>query len=175
MAEFRRDYFRVDTELQLAWSVVAADSGVDSKLGDIDLQLQSAINYLQMRDADGARVLGLLSQKIDAIYAELSGAGSGNEYVTVNLSGSGIAFTVEQPLEVDTELSLTLVLPDNHATLRLKANVVGCEPFENDSKRYLCRCRFGDNQEMATDQIVAYVNRVQTAGLSHRGDSPESL
>ena len=175
MTEFTRDYFRINTELQLAWALVSGDCSGETALGSIDTQLQAAITHLQMRDAEGAKVLALLSQKIDAIYSELSGSGSGRHLTKVNISGSGIAFDIDQEVEEGALVSLALEIPDIHVTVRLKAHVVGCLRKSSGIGQWRLRCRYDEGQDTATDQIVAYVNRVQMADLSQRGESISDL
>ena len=175
MTEFTRDYFRINTEMQVAWALITGDCSGESPLGAIDTQLQSAITNLKMRDAEGARVLGLLSQKIDAIYSELSGSGSGRHQMKVNISGSGIAFDIDQEVEEGARVSLALELPDIQITVRLKAHVVGCLRRSSGSGLWRLRCRYESGQDMATEQIVAFVNRLQLADLSQRGETIADL
>lgn len=166
MDQCHRDYFRIDTEVHLAWTKVSSGDDSQSKLGEIDQQLQAALSYLQLRDADGARVLALLSRKVDAIYAELNGSSSSAKWLPVNISGSGIAFPLTEALAADTALAISLELPDTGVTVRVKATVISCAPVE---RGFSCRCRFDEDQEVVTDQIVAFVNREQMAQLSARG------
>ena len=93
----RRDYFRVDTTLVMAWRPMSLDPADEDPLLEINQQIGQAINEAAPDHPTLTHLITLLNNKIDAVRDELSQSENRRRKRRVNISGSGIAFNTPAP------------------------------------------------------------------------------
>ncbi len=170
----RRAYFRINDVIGLSYSVVEGDedlprdhaSGTQIQLlgllGKIDNDINEATNVLWRESANAARAIGLLNRKISLIATHLLREDGDmtttyNE-MTASISGCGMAFHSEEPVQVESRLRMAAILKPSNIELRFTARVVACERVsEIPSTNYLMRISIDETCEEAREQLIQHV------------------
>lgn len=144
-------------------------------LGDIQMYIgaQSALTRLRERDADLADFLKHMDNKINIVLKRAKGERSPFDDLKlqkVNLSGNGIAFTVEQELAVDDIVELHLVLLPTYTYIYCFAKVVNCEPKQGEQGKQLYRLAVEFILVMDEDQekLIQHTFKQQSLALRNR-------
>ena len=168
----RRDYFRVDTSLVMAWRPMSLDPADEDPLLEINQQIGQAINEAAPDHPALTHLVTLLNNKIDAVRDELSQSENRRRKRRVNISGSGIAFNTTRSIERGSEIEISLVLPTTNTPMTVLADVVACQRVpverEDEPEQFRLRAKYQDNQDALTEQIVHFVSKIQQEILAER-------
>ncbi|GAB5452989.1 MAG: hypothetical protein Hals2KO_33170 [Halioglobus sp.] len=187
----RRAYFRINDVIGLSYSVVEGDeeqprdsaSGTQIQLlgllSKIDNDINEVTNLLWRESANAARAIGLLNRKISLIASHLLRedgeiATTYNE-MTASISGCGMAFHSEEPVQVESRLRMSAILKPSNIELRFTARVVACERVaEIPSTSYLMRISIDESCDEAREQLIQHVVQRQFDDRHQPGQAAES-
>ncbi|AKH19099.1 hypothetical protein AAY24_00650 [Sedimenticola thiotaurini] len=182
----RRQFFRIDDSLslsyrqipadQLAGSVESLETGVDSdftvvsSLAAVSQEMAGTLNKIDRRQPEVASYLKSLDKKIEILGRVLMAHTTellGQPAQSVNLSGTGISFQVEEAIQPGTILELKLLLTPSYAGILCFAEVIGCDPTgdQSDPQRYNLRATFAHIRERDRDVLIQHVIQRQGAQI----------
>ena len=196
MQQDRRRYFRVDDAVNISYQVVDqgqlpermermeqevnGDFTVMSSLAAISQQMAGVMHKVEAYNPDIASYLKALDRKIDILgRAFLLQHSDVSEQATnmVNISASGVAFHVTEPLEPGALLELKLLLFPSFTGILTFAEVVGCEPLETPDGEFThaTRVNFVHLRESDRDVIIRHVIRKQSDMLREQRQQRENV
>ncbi len=183
----RRQFFRIDDSLSLSYRPIPADQlaasirfleeGVDSdftvvsSLAAVSQEMAGTLNKIDKRQPEIAAYLKSLDRKIDILGRVLMAQTTellNQPAQTVNLSGTGISFQVEEFIPPGSFLELKLILTPSYAGILCFAEVVGCDALdtqEDGLQEYNLRATFVHIRERDRDVLIQYVIQRQGAQI----------
>lgn len=177
----RRKYYRIDDVVLLRFDVLeeglpgprggGVQSGTEELLAQLDSKLNRAVNAVWPEHPMVAEALGLLNRKLTIIAATLEHNGRDDQSYAdtrVNLSGCGLAFEVEEGLDIGTRLHLSIILQPSQITVPIAGTVVDCLQLPGSS-RAPCQIRVDFDEDIqAQEQIIQHVVQKHAALRSGR-------
>jgi hypothetical protein len=178
----RRELIRIDDRLLLEyWPVGEAP---DASIRRTDARLNEAIQDFIARpatvvatraEADHLAPIVPWMMKIDwamelvlKALARMTPNGISMPLMTdVNLSGCGICFDADRPLDVGDVLEIRLVLPP-FVPVRATAEVTRAEPVEGADRRHTIGARFVDISADDRERVIRHILQVQAGRLRRR-------
>ncbi len=190
--EDRRHYFRVEDALQVTYRAIPAEekdswlesyrkgfSGGFSASAEIMVMRQEVVTLmrniaLQYPDigaylASLDRRVEVLARHVDAVYSDLTE----QPVRSGNISASGLAMQVENPLEPGTLLEMKLLLLPSHTGMVLPAEVIDCDKADETDIPYLLRVNFSHLREQDRDLLIRHVIQRQSEMLRQRREERE--
>lgn len=183
----KREFFRINDTVVINYKIIdtsetgtvarrieeAQDtSGASEKaqLRILNNNLQQLIDRLNQTDRDIARALRLLDEKLSLVTARMQRKFhpiSPEELTKVNLSGGGIAFMVDTPIDARNSMEVFLQLLPEGNTIHTLARVVSCDPpsASDASNRYLLRLAFTHMDEEDRNMLVRHTLKRQAQAL----------
>ncbi len=172
----RRRYFRVSDNVAIRYKVVGEDERIgqqslveEDSLTMLENKISAALEPLRSSNPHLLEVLNLFNQKINLFSQnnEELGASLKGPQQLVNLSACGIAFPVNEQLDLNQQILLDLTLYPSNIPLRLAASVIGCEvdASNNAEAGYLLRADFLDLSVADQEVLVQHVMRCQNTQL----------
>lgn len=143
----RREFFRINDAVVVDYKIVAKESvpivarriaqSTDDDEGNEKAQLraiQNAFSHLvdqiNQQDREIARALRMLDEKINLVAQSIqryNNPVSPDDLTDANLSGGGIAFMVENPVDIRGHVELHMQLLPTANTIHALATVISCE------------------------------------------------
>lgn len=196
MSVERRRYFRIEDRALIKYRVIDDEalkderrfvflnevkaSNLHAALMGVDLRLQDLIDAARADSGPIADALELLNRKLtllERVVAMESGPVALDSYrehepITVSLSGGGVALTANEPLALNANLAIDLIiLPSNHP-IRIIGRVVDCR--QDDTVGYAIGIEFEEMRDEDRDILIQHIIRKQSAELrerrQHEGD-----
>ena len=177
MQNDRRKYFRYTENLMMSYSLQGDDSQSKEEIQALNLiedfshmsqQLKSALGRIPGRAMEIANCLKILDTKINllaqsVLYQKNSAVLSQHR---INLSAGGLSFSSEEPIPIDSILTIQLILPPELDSLNLRARVVNCHKQKEDKQEIYCvSVTFIEVSDMVQDIIVRHIMRCQAEEL----------
>ncbi len=178
----RRQYFRIKNSLFMSYELVA-DENAEQPIKEVSarslrsMHLLQELNSILEENDNFAKGLGEEQRQTKNYLAELSEKVTditrylvktlGVEYselLEVDLSGGGIRFESDAPLNVNQVLKLDLVLVPEYYNLTTLGEVVDCRPI-GSSGLFEIAITFSEIQENDRDAIVRHVFKRQSEQL----------
>ncbi|WP_428603487.1 PilZ domain-containing protein [Sedimenticola sp.] len=194
----RRQFFRIDDSLSLGYRQISVDSlpasverleneldsdfTVVSSLAAVSQEMMGTLHKIEASRPEIAAYLKSLDKKIDilgrALLAQTTELLS-KPTQSVNISATGISFAVDEYIEPGAILELKILLMPSYAGILSFAEVVGCEPVEQDvnkpDKRYQLRTAFAHIRERDRDVLIQHVIQRQGAQLRQAREAQEQM
>jgi hypothetical protein len=193
----RREFFRINDTVVVDYKLVAKENvtaiarHIAQSTSDDDSNdkaqlrsMQNAFNHLldqiNQQDREIARALRMLDEKINLVSQSIQRQNNpvNPEDVTqANLSGGGIAFMVENPVEIRGYVELHLQLLPTANTIHALATVISCERLLGASpeKPYHLRMAFTHMDDQDRNLLVKHTLNRQAemlrGGLAGEGMS----
>ncbi|WMS88051.1 PilZ domain-containing protein [Pleionea litopenaei] len=174
-SEERRDFFRIEdtVTMQLA-PVIAGDSG-EPKLPDVFLTLNQLrrldsensqlLRLIQDKHRDVARYLSMQNEKFELLSQMLvKQLESSFSKYNVNISGSGLKLSLEQPAEIGSEWHLTILLYPDCFGFYTKGKVSQCDQ-EPETGNYQIAFEFTELKQHDQDELVKHITKMQSKQL----------
>ncbi len=185
----RRRYYRMEDTITLKYQIMEDhDYEQEIQFAEIDYIKQSDIHHtssgydsrieeltqqLTSKDPLVSEIVTLLNKKISLMELMLKNQTTEdvfkNSMDSINISGSGIAFISEKPLQEDTPLKIELLLEPENEILSLLAKVISCREEENNS--YIIAVDYEGISEDDREKIIQHVVKKQTLALKQRSKS----
>ena len=180
----RRRYFRINDWVDLSYRPLAEEALEATEmpafnvkietaqvLRSLDKELQTALNSLWQNNPVAANALSLINKKLSVITAEMNlsydvhekGEGIGTK---VNISACGIAFEVDRSYAPGEMLELNLTLKPEENQIRLKGQVITCEPLTDQAKPYMLRISFIQLDTGIEEELIQHIVRRQSQQLA---------
>jgi len=170
----RRDFFRIDDEIALNYRVATEDelnnntglrvNEADSLSLATELEKMKAASRIHFRHVEKeipevARYFTHLEKKIDLIARHVMMGADGlftKNTQSVSISASGLAFTTDEALQVDSMLELKFILNPSLTCIHSYSKVVACAP--QDDGKYKIAVEFSwldeDDREILIRHVV---------------------
>ncbi|MDG9670717.1 hypothetical protein ONV78_23470 [Hahella sp. CR1] len=186
----RRRFFRISDTVGLAYRVLqrgeaaekeSSESHVSSaSLLTLENDISKALESMRAANAGLAHMLELFNRKINlALTLENRSDGVWSEprrAKRVNLSACGIAFPVEDHLDVGVTLQLHMILYPSNISMSLRALVIACDKpraDDEDKDGFVLRADFTDIEEQNQEILIQHVLKCQTRQLRERREEKE--
>lgn len=192
----RREHFRINDTLFLQYKAIDQATAeqlsqyiVNPELDENNQQqvqlraLQTAFTLLNDQinhhDRDIARALRLLNEKINILSRGLHSPHNTVDIKSteVNLSGGGLAFLCEEPIEIKSPLSIQIELCSSGITIDCIANVISCTKSypENKETPYFLRLAFTKMNETDRNLLIKHILFRQAQELRANNSKLNSL
>lgn len=197
----RREFFRINDTVVVDYKVVAKenvttvarhiahstsddDSNDKAQLRSVQNAFNHLLDQINQQDREIARALRMLDEKINLISQSIQKHNNpvNPEDVThANLSGGGIAFMVETPLDIRGYVELHLQLLPTANTIHALATVISCERLLGASpeKPYHLRMAFTHMDDQDRNLLVKHTLNRQAemlrGGMASEGMSVREL
>lgn len=183
MSDDRRRFFRIDDTLGVSCQLLseeeleAVEAGVAlcpvdtlSLIAGYDEKIAEYLTELRQRDDMAAKLMELLNKKLDVALNQLEVEsralqGISHKMKEVNISACGIAFIHDEPLAIDSIVSLNLVFKPSNKKIVTYGRVVGCDLSKGG---FYARINF-QNMDVS-DQEALIQHLVQRQGVQLRED-----
>ncbi|MFO1257082.1 MAG: PilZ domain-containing protein [Gammaproteobacteria bacterium] len=179
MKQERRRYFRVEADCIVTFKAVTADEKKEGiaqlNKGDryhpdkarlflkLDADLQDGLSRIRQKLPDVAAMLDLLNRKINLIAEESNSTKLDGlldqQPQRISLSACGIAFQVEHPMEVESDIEWDLILLPDQTYIHGYGHVVACETAHEG---YLIRVNFDALREEDLERLLHYIMRKES-------------
>lgn len=192
----RREFFRINDTVVVDYKVIAKDNvanvarhiaqATDDNEGNEKAQLraiQNAFSHLveqiNHHDREVARALRMLDEKINLVAQSVKryhNPVNPDDLTEANLSGGGIAFMVDEPVEIRGHVELHLQLLPTANTIHAMATVVSCEKIlsATPERPYHLRMAFTHMDEQDRNLLVKHTLNRQ-AEMLRGGMSSEAM
>lgn len=193
----RREFFRINDTVVVDYKLVAKENvaaiarHIAQSTSDDDSNdkaqlrsMQNAFNHLldqiNQQDREIARALRMLDEKINLVSQNIqrnNNPVNPEDVTQANLSGGGIAFMVENPVEIRGYVELHLQLLPTANTIHALATVISCERLLGASpeKPYHLRMAFTHMDDQDRNLLVKHTLNRQAemlrGGLAGEGMS----
>jgi hypothetical protein len=193
----RREFFRINDTVVVDYKLVAKENvtaiarHIAQSTSDDDSNdkaqlrsMQNAFNHLldqiNQQDREIARALRMLDEKINLVSQSIqrhNNPVNPEDVTQANLSGGGIAFMVENPLEIRGYVELHMQLLPTANTIHALATVISCERLLGASpeKPYHLRMAFTHMDDQDRNLLVKHTLNRQAemlrGGLAGEGMS----
>ncbi len=173
----RRKFFRLDDKVNLSFELLTeeempsrineltfglTDLTVLTRMSSITQQLAATLHRIDQREPDIADYLRGLDEKIELLAQSYL---SKNSELTdlpkqiANLSAGGIAFTVDEAIELGAPLEVKLLLFPSYTGILVIGRVVSCELSDIDG--YQVRIDFEYIRDNDRDALIRHILRRQ--------------
>ncbi|MBF0255294.1 MAG: PilZ domain-containing protein [Gammaproteobacteria bacterium] len=191
----RRTFFRIEDTLQISYKLIPRAELSERIEGlyrnDLD-HLSVAAEIMAMRyevlplmrqisahAADIASYLSSIDQRLELVARSISAKDDGlteQSPRSCNLSASGVAIPVDQPLALGEHLEMNLLLMPSYAGVRAIAEVVSCNRADKPSDgAYLLRVNFSHMREKDRDLLIKHIIQRQGDMLRKRKEEQEGV
>ncbi len=192
--EERRRYFRVDDAVSLSYHLVPreelsgrlerleqdleSDFTIMRSLAAISQQMSGIMHKIESSEPDVADYLKAIDQKIDLLgraFLVQNTDLTDQPAEAVNISASGMAFRVKQPVEIGAVLELKILLLPSFTGILTFAEVVACDQGQEDDDGYShdLRVNFIHLRDDDQDVLIRHVIRRQSEMLRKRREARE--
>lgn len=189
MTQNKRNYFRLDVTAPLAYRVLpmnvepsalvaTADSAfvkdffVDH-LKKLDEEIHEVLEQIGVKSQLLAKALTAINRKMDFLLDTIDEKNliQTLPMVTFNLSGGGIAFTMNQPAEMGQLIEVIMLLDETGNPLILRGRVVKTRP--KDDSGYWVSIEFTDISEDDRRLLIFFIQtREIQAHYAQKGQAP---
>lgn len=193
----RREFFRINDTVVVDYKVVEKDnvtniarriaqatdddeSNEKAQLRAIQNAFSHLLDQINHHDRETARALRMLDEKINLIAQSVqryNNPVNPDDLIEANLSGGGIAFMIDQAIEIRGHVELHLQLLPTANTIHALATVVSCERLmgADPEKPYHLRMAFTHMDDQDRNLLVKHTLNRQAemlrGGLSSEGMS----
>ena len=181
----RRRFFRIDDEVALSYRLVP-DNGLSNNSGLTtaerapvslanELEKMNEVSRIHFRHVEKesqevARYFSFIEAKINLLAHHLM-MGSDELFVKttqpVNLSGSGVSFTVEEALKVGDYLEIKFILTPSLASIKTFSSVVSCKP---EGKQFRVAVEYNQLGDDDRDLLIRHVVKKQMNDIREQKD-----
>jgi len=180
----RRRFFRIDDELALSYRVIHSDEvNVDESITAEDtpaslaneLEKMNEVSRIHFRHVEKespevARYFSFIEAKINLLAHHIM-MGSDDLFVKttqpVNLSGSGVSFTTDSELNVDSCVEVKFILRPSLASIKSLAKVVSCRPSD---EKFTIAVEFTQLSDDDRDLLIRHVVKKQMNDIREQND-----
>jgi len=180
----RRQFFRINQQVAMDISLLSEDQSNATmsthfevppsfaaicQLHEQDVEAQMMLHRISARDAELARYLQLMSERINVLARTLvSHDIDFNRLVTrdVNLSEGGMLFYYPDALPADGIVEIKLIFPAAELGLLLRARILRCEPI--DGNLFEVALEFCQLAESTRTLLARQIMESQSQTLSRR-------
>lgn len=192
----RREFFRINDTVVVDYKTVerekvgtiahriarSADdneSNEKAQLRAIQTAFSHLLDQINYHDRDTARALRMLDEKINLVAQSMKryhNPVNPDDLTEANLSGGGIAFMVDEPIEIRGHVELHLQLLPTANTIHALATVVSCEKIlsATPERPYHLRMAFTHMDEQDRNLLVKHTLNRQ-AEMLRGGMSSEAM
>ena len=171
----RRGFFRIDDDVALSYRLVPASvveqDAATLRIGEAgslanELERMREVSRIHFRRVEKeapevARYLAHIDSKIDLLAQHIM-IGADELFVkstqAVNISGSGLAFTVNEPLNSDDFVEVRFALQPSLTSIKTYAKIVSCQP---QTKAYRAAVEFVCLNDEDRDLLIRHVVKKQ--------------
>lgn len=190
----RRRYFRVSDLVGLRYrflsegetdlAVQAQPTSLKSLLSQIEHQIATDLTVLKNSHPEIHNILDLFNQKINLAFGHGLSTSQGEELeqstsaCQVNLSACGIAFPVEEVVELNQHVHIELTLYPSNTRMQLLGAVISCDSLADsvEGRPMLVRADFVNVSEIDQETLVQHVIKRQVQLLKEqREDEADSI
>ena len=148
MSDDRRRFFRIDDHIGVAYQVVDENeligqshpprqSDIFGLLNDLDKTIAHELGELKLQDPKLGVLMDAFDRKVNALVNQLEMDNYlvqriAHKVKQVNISACGMAFTVDDTLELGDLLMVDLVLIPGNINIFTYGRIISCEPAENN-------------------------------------------
>jgi len=181
----RRRFFRIDDEVALSYRVVSNDellrgdglkvtSNEPTSLAN-ELEKMNEVSRIHFRHVEKespevARYFSFIEAKINLLAHHLM-MGTDELFVKttqpVNISGSGVSFTVADALNVGDCVEVKFVLMPSLASIKTFSKVVSCDP---DDKQFKVAVEYNQLSDDDRDLLIRHVVKKQMNDIREQND-----
>ncbi|MEO5342068.1 MAG: PilZ domain-containing protein [Gammaproteobacteria bacterium SHHR-1] len=193
--ENRRTFFRIEDRLQISYKRIGPDElselvdklyrdeldhfSVASEIMALRTEAAPLMRQISSQSADIANYLSSLDQRLELLARTVAARDSDlTEHPPrdCNLSASGIAIGVDQPLQAGEMLEVSLLLLPSYAGVRAIAEVVDCTPStaQQTEAAYQLRLNFSHMREKDRDLLIKHIIQRQGEMLRKRREDQYS-
>ncbi len=177
----RRRFFRIVDALGVSYRVMTGKESTESDdnqdasqfvdtfsvMSGYNKLIQESLEKISVKDEHTATAIEQLNKKVDAILMMLEldsliTQRACHRVEEASISASGIAFPVEENLEVNTLLALDLLLRPSSNHVNIIGRVVSCESLSEDGLFYL-RVEFNEMSDQDRETLIQHI--VQRQGV----------
>ena len=190
----RRQFFRIDDAIQVSYSIVPDDQ-VKSRVEAfyhqanepfslaseiVSMRQESAVlmRKISVHSPDVAAYLASVDKRLEIMARALAAKGevtADQPSKPCNISASGVALHVDEPVYVGTCLELKLLLMPSYIGVVVFGDVVACHKEEGvEEAPYLMRVNFTHIRESDRDLLIKHVIHRQSEMLRHRRETREN-
>lgn len=178
----RRQFFRIDDNIGVAYRVLSEDevkdqlegsaSGKDalSSIADVNKTIHRLLDEVKVAHGALAELLTAMDNKINCVINQLEMDSRVVEKIVhemkhVNISASGLAFKVDEAIETGQVLALDLLLKPDNLHLYVHGDVISSEA-EAESDTYYVRAAFRNMTDADQELLIQHI--VQRQGMQLR-------
>lgn len=184
MQDDRRRYFRISDRMGVAYRPLndaepdsGAESSAEQRLAHCDAQIENLLEALAVSAPEIEQLGRLLNQKLDWAIAQgrdnQAGSSLGDPNVhSVNISACGMGFRIDEPEPLGAQLDLELLMLPERQSLSTRAEVVACEPTEEEG-HYYARLEFVDMDSRDQEELIQHIVRRQSEILRRTREEGE--
>jgi len=181
----RRRFFRIDDELALSYRLVSDDeTNITGGLKDAEstlvslaseLEKMNEVSRIHLRQVEkespeAARYFSFIEEKINLLAHHMIRESDELFVKTarpVNLSGSGVSFTADSELLVNSCVEVKFILRPSLANITSLANVISCRP---DGEKFTIAVEFSQLSDSDRDLLVRHVVKKQMNDIRGHSD-----
>ncbi len=179
----RRRYFRISDRMGVVFRPLndadpEAGPGTSSeqRLAQCNAQIGLLLEALTSSAPETAQLGHLLNQKLNWLIEQQLGAQQfsslGEQSLcSVNISACGMGFRIDQPQSIGVQLDLELLLLPERQPLSTQAEVVACEPVQDE--QYYVRLEFVDMDGRTQEELIQHIVRRQSEMLRRTREESE--
>jgi c-di-GMP-binding flagellar brake protein YcgR len=182
----RRRFFRINDTIRLSYRVLS-DEEIQSQLGCVidpsdaqtllanyDKTIKSVLGQLKIEQPLVAEVLAAMNGKINRVIDQLDIDSQLVEQIAhkireVNISACGVAFNVDEPIDIGKVLLLDLLLQPDDVHIFVHCTVIMRGLNEHDSSCYI-RVNFSNMSTSDQELLIQHIVRRQGIQLRNAKD-----
>lgn len=181
MINERRRFFRINDTIGVNYRILKESelnlqSDTDGNpvstlglLGSYDSQIQASLEHLNVKDPLMGGLLDVFNRKLNLIINQLQLESNLSERLAhkvqeVNISACGMAFTVDEKMDIGQKLGFDLILYPSDIHIFAQGDVIACEQAD-DSGQYYIRTSFQQMSQGDQELLIQHIVRRQGAIL----------
>ncbi len=181
----RRRFFRINDEVALSYRLLSKDemsnssgsttaqrapTSLANELEKMNEVSRIHFRHVEKESQDVARYFSFIEAKINLLAHHLM-IGSDELFVKttqpVNLSGSGVSFTVEEALNVGDYIEIKFILTPSLASIKTFSNVVSCEA---EGDQFRVAAEYSQLSDDDRDLLIRHVVKKQMNDIRDQKD-----
>ncbi len=175
----KREFYRIEDEITMELTPVEGDNPGElltlareelpeaiqtlRQLRQLDSESQQLLRLIQDKHREVAAYLKIQNKKIDVLARAIASQLKGNfQQHQVNISGNGLRFNSQNPMIMDSQWQLRIVLYPDCVGFVCLAKVISCEPA---SVGFDIALEFTDILQQDQDALVKHITQLQSEQL----------
>lgn len=179
----RRQFFRINDRVGVAYRVLSDEESLseiehsrrlvapERQLADYNKTIHQLLGQLKIKQPVMAELLTAMDNKINFVIDQLALESQllekmAHEMKSVNISASGLAFNVDEPVDTGKLVELELLLQPENLHLNLHGEVVDSLPREDEPGFYM-RIKFTHVTPSDQELLIQHIVRRQGTQLRY--------